>query len=60
MTDQDAPHAEDAFLDRLLNVPQLMAPSVSPVRQMAVIGAASALSPSGVSPYTSSMVRRTE
>ncbi len=30
MTDQDAPDPEDAFLDRLLNVPQLMAPSVSP------------------------------
>ncbi|HEY8017716.1 MAG TPA: hypothetical protein VIE35_17865, partial [Dongiaceae bacterium] len=30
MTDQDTTHPEDAFLDRLLNVPQLMAPSVSP------------------------------
>ncbi|MFI5018755.1 MAG: hypothetical protein ACHQHK_12460, partial [Dongiales bacterium] len=30
MTDQDTTHPEDAFLDRLLNIPQLMAPSVSP------------------------------
>jgi dipeptidyl aminopeptidase/acylaminoacyl peptidase len=30
MTDQDAAHPEDDFLDRLLGVPQLLAPSVSP------------------------------
>lgn len=30
MTDMDSAHPEDGFLDRLLRVPQLMAPSVSP------------------------------
>ena len=30
MTDKDEAHPEDEFLDRLLRVPQLMAPSVSP------------------------------
>src|SRR5215469_12742041 len=30
MTDKDATHPDDGFLDRLLSVPQLLAPSVSP------------------------------
>src|SRR5262249_24194245 len=35
MTDNDAAHPEDAFLDRLLSVPQLLAPSVSPANTLA-------------------------